>query len=138
MNEIKVLVEFEGKIPSVNSMYMPKRGGGKYLAPEARLFKDTVKSQLARLVNKDEYDFIKDPNATFSLSLEFIIKGGFTRRDSSNMIKATEDSVFEYLEMNDSRVVQSEQTKYNRQGGNKEFILIILKPSSIDVNKYLK
>jgi Holliday junction resolvase RusA-like endonuclease len=64
------------------------------------------------------------------------MKKSYGRRDLDNLNKLVQDGIFQFLGVNDSRVVSLNIEKYNRSGGSYEFIIVKLTPSKIDINKY--
>ena len=110
------------RIPSVNSLYAynPKTKA-KYLTKEGSLYKERLKQQLQlktvnlsnqfiddsiKLIEKNvvtEKDF-KNKSIAYDLHIIFYLNSGLLSRDTSNLIKATEDAIFEYLSLNDNRV----------------------------------
>jgi len=117
---LTVLLEFkDATIPSVNSIYMPRKGGGRYMAPQDESIIEEMK---------------KIP--LYHLHIEYVLKQGSGRRDLDNMNKLVQDALFQYLGVNDARVVSLNIEKYAREGGSMEFILIKLTETEIDINKY--
>lgn len=132
---LTVLLEFkDATIPSVNSIYMPRKGGGRYMAPAAKDFKDRIITQL----NSQDESIIEEMKKIplYHLHIEYVLKQGSGRRDLDNMNKLVQDALFQYLGVNDARVVSLNIEKYAREGGNMEFILIKLTETKIDINKY--
>jgi Holliday junction resolvase RusA-like endonuclease len=134
-----ILLEFKDqKIPSVNSIYLNRRGGGKYLSPEATSFRSMMVNQLNRIFNQHPEKLIELKNIPlFDLHIEYVMKQSVGRRDLDNLHKLTQDSLFQFLGINDARVVSLKLEKYNRTGGSYEFIVINISESKIDINKYL-
>lgn len=138
------------KIPSVNSLYAYNpRTKSKYLTKEGKLYKERLKQQLQlqtiNLSNQfiddsvnlikngivSEKDFKKKMIA-YDLHVIFFLNSGMLSRDTSNLIKATEDALFEYLDMNDSRVfhISSEKILNDvfEKKDDQEMITVILTP----------
>lgn len=136
--KFKLLLEFpDTKIPSVNSIYLPKRGGGMYLAPEAVKFRNLVTKQVNEMLMKDETIQPKiNSIPLYHLHIEYIMKSGVNSRDLDNLNKLAQDSIFKTLGINDARVVSLNIEKYSRQGGNYEFMIVELSPSKIDILKW--
>jgi Holliday junction resolvase RusA-like endonuclease len=132
---MQILLEFNGiEIPSVNSIYLPRKGGGKYLSPQASEFKNVLQRQLGVL----SPEVIENLKAIplYHLHIEYVMKKSYGRRDLDNLNKLVQDGIFQFLGVNDSRVVSLNIEKYNRSGGSYEFIIVKLTPSKIDINKY--
>lgn len=139
------------KIPSVNSLYSynPKTKS-KYLTKEGRLYKERLKQSLQYKTTNLSNQFINDSTSlienglatekdfrnkmiAYDLHVIFFLNSGILTRDTSNLIKATEDAIFEYLGINDSRVfhISSEKILNDiiRTGEGQEMITVILKPT---------
>jgi hypothetical protein len=139
------------KIPSVNSLYAYNpRTKSKYLTKDGKLYKDRLKQQLqlqtVNLSNQfidDSVNIIKDGVVTerdfkkkmiaYDLHVIFFLNSGILSRDTSNLIKATEDAIFEYLDMNDSRVFHISLEKILNdvidKHDDQEMITVILTPT---------
>jgi Holliday junction resolvase RusA-like endonuclease len=132
---MQILLEFNGiEIPSVNSIYLPRKGGGKYLSPQASEFKNVLQRQLGVLSPEVIENLKSIP--LYHLNIEYVMKKSYGRRDLDNLNKLVQDGIFQFLGVNDSRVVSLNIEKYNRSGGSYEFIIVKLTPSKIDINKY--
>jgi Holliday junction resolvase RusA-like endonuclease len=132
---MQILLEFNGiEIPSVNSIYLPRKGGGKYLSPQASEFKNVLQRQLG-VLNPEVIENLK-AIPLYHLHIEYVMKKSYGRRDLDNLNKLVQDGIFQFLGVNDSRVVSLNIEKYNRSGGSYEFIIVKLTPSKIDINKY--
>lgn len=109
---------------SVNSMYgINRRTGAVYLQPEAAHTKNQIKDQLTWIDPVKQCPWIT-PDATYSIEYNFVIKSEFWKRDLDNMIKLSQDAVFECLRVNDSHVLDIKGSKSLRSG---EFEYLILK-----------
>lgn len=88
-------------IPSVNTLYHARAlGKGR-----AYLYKDT---DVATFQKEIEEDFNRqlpylDHDKFYELILIFLIADGYGERDTSNMIKATEDAIAKVLRVDDKR-----------------------------------
>jgi Holliday junction resolvase RusA-like endonuclease len=132
---MQILLEFNGiEIPSVNSIYLPRKGGGKYLSRQASEFKNVLQRQLG-VLNPEVIENLK-AIPLYHLHIEYVMKKSYGRRDLDNLNKLVQDGIFQFLGVNDSRVVSLNIEKYNRSGGSYEFIIVKLTPSKIDINKY--
>lgn len=125
---------YSKKIPSVNSMYgVNRKTGGKYLMKEPKEFKESFKDSLGKLEVNPELFSKKDD---YNLSMNFAINN-FNSRDLTNMIKISEDSLFEYIDVNDSRNVEGHFYKTHLSQGFKEEITTInLSKSGLDTTFY--
>ena len=104
------------------------------MAPAAKDFKDRILAQL----NSQDESIIEEMKKIplYHLHIEYVLKQGSGRRDLDNMNKLVQDALFQYLGVNDARVVSLNIEKYAREGGSMEFILIKLTETKIDINKY--
>lgn len=94
------------KIPSVNKLYgynpISKR---KFLLKEGKMFKNQMYREMYEKTIDKKYKI--DPKKNIKSKFTFYLKENFNRRDLSNMVKAAEDSVFEFFKLNDNRVIKS-------------------------------
>lgn len=79
------------KIPSENCLYKPARSGRKswmYKDPDIAAYQSDIVQMLSGTDINDipKYDYIE-------LHMIFFIKTGFLKRDTTNMVKATEDAI---------------------------------------------
>ena len=104
------------------------------MAPAAKSFKERIINQL----NMQDDSIIEEMKKIplYHLHIEYVLKQGSGRRDLDNMNKLVQDALFQYLGVNDARVVSLNIEKYAREGGRMEFILIKLSETEIDINKY--
>jgi Holliday junction resolvase RusA-like endonuclease len=101
---MQILLEFNGiEIPSVNSIYLPRKGGGKYLSPQASEFKNVLQRQLGVLSPEVIENLKSIP--LYHLNIEYVMKKSYGRRDLDNLNKLVQDGIFQFLGVNDSRVV---------------------------------
>lgn len=148
MSETKKVTPFVVKvsydyIPSINNYLQPRRGGGLMLTDEARAFKNTIRNCLEE-AGKDidwgkVYPWIhEDP--WMELEIHFLFNQSFGRRDTSNCVKMAEDSLADYMEIDDHNNLKVTSTKFYLPSSPKEYIIFIYKPSSLDYmiyeNKY--
>lgn len=99
-SEINFIIKFEypKRIPSVNSLYLSKRRGGRYLNPKAKAIKDFIKEETLKHIPKS----LDTSNKIIKYTQVACFRFRFNLRDSSNTIKAVEDSVKESLGIDDS------------------------------------
>lgn len=129
------------KIPrrfvSVNKMYpIDRRRGRKYLSPEGSLFKEylyeTMLAQDAnRAIGSATY---YDCHYVFFMDHEMLFKKGDVldedkEKDVSNLLKATEDGVFEYLLENDC--LATDVHGHKRLTLDEPKVVVLLSPSDI-------
>ena len=133
---LNLLLDFSEKIPSVNDIYTRQKHSKRViLTDSARKFKSLMTDRLTSALKDVDLSNISKYNH-FRLEFEFVLRQGFNSRDYDNMIKLIQDELCKFIKINDNRIVEGEQTKYNRNNGSKEFIIIRLKESNINVDKY--
>lgn len=132
MKLMETALVFDQKIPSLNSMYKWGRGGKVYKVREVYVYQDQIIKQL-----RDKFpDLDVKDVPRFKLTLDFVLADGIGRRDYDNMIKATQDAIFQFLGVDDNRVYHGEQRKWDRSNGEKEFIRVVLEESELDITKF--
>jgi len=125
------------ELPSTNQMYGYGRGGYKFLLPHVRDYKASLREQIAMADPlKHCKDWLHDNNV-FHLQLQFIIKQSFFKRDLDNFNKATQDAIFEALNINDARIIELSIKKSYKEGTD-EYIIINLSQSEFDWQYYNK
>lgn len=137
---IKIPVQY---IPSENQRLTG--GRNKTLSPIAKQFKDEVMNSLIPLTEGDEggeafYKTYPYLNGEYPLKVtyHFVVTSSFWRRDWDNFIKMFQDTLFEWLELNDSYIVHGDVTKFFAPSAPYEMIVAIIEPSDIDVEAYEK
>lgn len=93
------------KIPSINAEYVGAGRGGKRLTAHGKKFKQLIKDQIEDQGFEDMLELVtgNPKNHRWILDLAFEYDSMNGRRDNTNMIKMTEDAIFDFLELNDSR-----------------------------------
>jgi Holliday junction resolvase RusA-like endonuclease len=138
-NVVEFLIRMD-YIPSVNAIYQPIKKGkflGMMKTQIAREFEHVVYTQLKQIDFTSAAPWLH-PHLNYDLTLNFLLKTGFYKRDCSNMIKLTEDCIFRHLKLNDSRVVKGVQYKSFIPSSKVELILVKLSESKYDVNYFNK
>lgn len=104
MFEYKTVIRPQCKIPSVNCAYKPACNGRYarlYLDPEVSDYKTQITElvQMSELIRVRDH---KDQDVRMKLFLAFYIgTSHFWTRDTSNMIKITEDAIVEAIGIDD-------------------------------------
>lgn len=114
-------------IPSTNYLYKP--GIRKKRFPYLYKHESVVEFQerVIALARETDLSLLRDVSfSQFDLSLVFLIRDRFWRRDVSNMIKATEDALVEIIGVDDSRVISITARK-ERQVCKEEGMEIIIR-----------
>lgn len=104
MIEYRSIIRLQCKIPSVNCAYKPAQNGRRawlYLDPEVSDFKTQV-TELVQMTDISSFKKFKDQDVRLKLFLVFYISTShFWSRDTSNMIKITEDAIVEATGIDD-------------------------------------
>lgn len=127
------------KIVSVNEQYSPRhnrRGKliGFYRNPEVVNMMNHIKNSMSEA--KIPNDFIKDDWGYLEVSIAIVMKQSFNKRDLDNTLKHSLDAVFQYLNINDSRVVSIHCRKYENCGINNEAMLLSIDALGCDPSVY--
>ena len=124
-------------IPSINTAYTPRRGGGLMLSDEARQYKTTIKNCLWAL-NVDwatEYPWMYD-DPWLSLDIHFLFNTSFDMRDCDNCIKQTVDALSEWSEINDRNILSISAKKFYIPESPKEYVIFIYQPCDANYMEY--
>lgn len=92
--------------PSSNHLYPVGRGGKRFLGKQGKQYKEFVKTKMMVEGAKK-----KCPDPPFSACFHFFMPDK-RRRDLDNYRKVLTDSIFEYLEVDDSLIHESRDFKY--------------------------
>ena len=133
--QITGLLEFTNSIPSINNVKIIQKNHRRLVySNEARAFKMTIKILMMQIFR--DKSIIKEIPFPHRLELEFILKKSYSIRDCDNMIKLTQDSIYQFFDVDDNKINNLEVSKYDRPGGKKEFIRFIITESEKKHNKY--
>lgn len=120
-------MRLNGKITSVNQVYMRGRNGGVFLAPEVKKYRDEVFPIVQQ--------YLKDSGTTYEGGLltvkvhineNFFTKGGDIKRlDIDNMAKQIIDSVFPPLKIDDKAIFNLSLKKVHYDKGQPYIIIKI-------------
>jgi hypothetical protein len=75
--------------------------------------------------------FKKD--AVFNLTIQFIFKQSFFKRDLDNLMKVVQDAIFRYFKINDSRVIELHTYKSILPNASEEKICVCLSESNSEI-----
>lgn len=134
---IKVSYDY---IPSINNMYMPRwNGKGLMLTPEVRSFKSTILNCLNDLDTRvnwnNEYPWVfNDP--WISLEIHVLFNQSFYKRDASNIVKASEDVLAQFMQIDDRNNLEVTVKKFYVPSSPKEYLIFIMQPSTLDYMVY--
>ena len=139
-NSIKFILGTKGVIPSVNSIYKAKMIY-KYGKSIPTLYKDAtavkvteeINEQLKMIDFKGEAPWIFKKDAVFNLTIQFIFKQSFFKRDLDNLMKVVQDAIFRYFKINDSRVIELHTYKSILPNASEEKICVCLSESNSEI-----
>lgn len=118
------IIKYPNKIPSINNMYLARRGGGRYLNPDVSDFKSKVKIDI---IKQGMADYFKDKiNIALELELIIVFKYRFWVRDVSNTIKALEDTIAEVIKVDDKHNIRVSIRKIFNDKDDFEYIIIAI------------
>ena len=128
------------KIVSVNEQYSPRysrRGKliGFYRNPEVVNMMNHIKNSMAE--SKVPNDLIKDDWGYLEVSVAIIMKQSFNKRDLDNTLKHSLDAIFQYLNINDSRIISINCRKYLNSGIPNEAMLVSVESLGSDPSLYI-
>lgn len=121
----EVVIEFKGKLPSVNHMYGRNPWGSMYLKPEGKAIKQEIFWSTKHKLPRD-----------VEIGYELVIRGNWynatksktriKKRDSNNLVKLIIDACCEALDIDDSQIFEEKVTKQesNNEGFSARFFLL--------------
>ncbi len=139
-NSIQFILGTKGIIPSVNSIYKAKLVY-KYGRPIPTLYKDSVATKITEEINEqlrmidfeEQAPWIFKKDAVFNLTIQFIFKQSFFKRDLDNLMKVVQDAIFRYFKINDSRVIELHTFKSILPSASEEKICVSLSESTSEI-----
>ena len=139
-NSIQFILGTKGIIPSVNSIYKAKLIY-KYGKPVPTIYKDSVATKVTEEINEqlrminfeEQAPWIFKKDAVFNLTIQFIFKQSFFKRDLDNLMKVVQDSIFRYFKINDSRVIELHTFKSILPSASEEKICVSLSESTSEI-----
>lgn len=139
-NSIQFILGTKGIIPSVNSIYKAKLIY-KYGKPIPTIYKDSVATKVTEEINEqlrmidfeEQAPWIFKKDAVFNLTIQFIFKQSFFKRDLDNLMKVVQDSIFRYFKINDSRVIELHTFKSILPSASEEKICVSLSESTSEI-----
>lgn len=136
--------EFKPFIVKIPVNYIPSEnqrlsgGRKKHLTPVALQFKTDVFNSLLPLGNEEfgqNYPYL-DGNYQLDCEYHFVLNQSMFRRDTDNLVKMFQDSLFDWLELNDSLIVRIEAIKFYAPSSPNEFIIAKIQPSQVNISIY--
>ena len=137
---IQFILGTKGVIPSVNSIYKAKLIY-KYGKAIPTLYKDATALKVTEEINEQlrmidfhaEAPWIFKKDAVFNLTIQFIFKQSFFKRDLDNLMKVVQDAIFRYFKINDSRVIELHTYKSILPNATEEKICVSLSESTSEI-----
>lgn len=120
------LVLSVNRIPSVNEMYDYYRGR-VVKSTATRVFQEEIARQISKTVDLKKYPWINNRNR-YQTDYKFVIRNSFNARDTTNMIKATEDAIHRVLGTDDNRVIRATAQKFDNAEMIKELVIFTIMP----------
>lgn len=129
---LKLKFTLDGKITSVNKIYLKGRYGGTYLAPEVKEYRKEVKPIVERFYKECPHKYEGGLLiVVVDVHYRFFTKGGDVYRiDIDNFAKQIIDSIFPPMKLDDSLIFDLRLRKVNYAGNPKITVSIKEKPSS--------
>lgn len=116
-----VVIEYSGKLPSVNHMYGRNAWGGLYLKKEGKALKAFVAASVS---HRDKMEKDREMGYKLQISANWYnrpsSKTRIKKRDSNNLIKLIIDACCEALEIEDSQIFHEQVQKINNPDAAKE------------------
>lgn len=152
---IVIVLKFPDKIPSVNDYLLPglirkkvynkktKKYEIKHVptlrkSSKAKEYQSYALSQLRKIVKSEEKNEMRSWK-WFKIKIEVVFKSSFLARDADNIIKLTNDVVFnQFLKIDDKYVNSVTSEKYDGQGHTNEFMILTISESDDNRDKFKK
>lgn len=133
-DKIKLLLQINDRIPSVNSIYQVNRKSGVlYRAPLATKIYQEIQSQITLSGILDFMPTFIQGRQWFKTTYQFVVRYGFESRDLSNMLKLVEDAIHRKLGIDDHSVIELSCVKsILHLDSHTEFIIFEIMPSEFD------
>ena len=113
-HEREIIIEYRGKLPSVNHMYGRNKWGHIYLKPEGKALKDTIFWNTKGKLPQDAevgYELVIRGNWYNKTGAKTRIK----KRDSNNLVKLIIDACCEAIGIDDSQIFVEQLEKHQSQ-----------------------
>lgn len=152
-DQVVWVLKFPGTIPSVNRHLVPgiikkkrwSRSKQKFVmdykpimikSDEARNYQDYILKELRRMPIFDDKMMLRKWS-WFKIKIEVVFNHEYLRRDADNIIKLTNDVIFnQFLKVDDSRVNSVTSEKYDGKGYKNEFLVITITKNSDNRDKF--
>jgi len=131
----ELILRCEKPIPSTNKLYGVKTSSEFYLLPEVTEFLNLLKDQLVLTDPVSHCPWINTLNS-YSLTFNFILNHSFWKRDLDNLIKKTQDVLFECISVNDRSVIELHTFKSYYEKSEYEYIILRLGVSHFNWNYF--
>lgn len=103
---------------------------------EARNYQDYILKELRKMPIFDDKMMLRKWS-WFKIKIEVVFNHEYLRRDADNIIKLTNDVIFnQFLKVDDSRVNSVTSEKYDGKGYKNEFLVITITKNSDNRDKF--
>lgn len=124
------------EFPSTNRLYgINSKTKVVYTLPHVAQFKSDIRDQIILSDPKKHCWWITN-TTTYRVDFSFILKHHFWSRDIDNLVKVTQDAIFECLDVNDSRIVEHHNYKNLRENSEFEYLIARISISGYDFNQF--
>lgn len=127
----EVVIEYQGKLPSVNHMYGRNPWGSVYLKAEGKALKNYISWTAKGKLPTDReigYEMVVRGNWYNAKSSKTRIK----KRDSNNLVKLIVDACCEAIGVDDSQIFSERVTKQQSKTEGFSIRFFVLKPEDLD------
>lgn len=119
--EVTILVPCM-RIPSVNELYLHNRQTGEiFKNPDTVRMIDQMRTFMADHYSLNMFSWLNE-SSRVHISYDFILKRSLWRRDLSNLLKCTQDTVTRYIGIDDSQVLSIYARKSLRHNADIEWV----------------
>ena len=147
MKELKIMITLDKvKLISVNQLYRAgiiMRGGKQvpyiYKNAEAKRTENIITEQLRAIDFSEHLDWLKETKL-FTVTNQYILKTGISRRDVSNFTKSADDTLVRFIKnelgishFDDSEFTDEHLYKSIIPGSAHEYLCISIKPSNFNM-----
>ena len=123
-------IKYQGKIPSVNQLYLTGRHGSRvwtYINPVVADFKKFIEKELIKQGIADQFEQYNGKEIGVEINFSFVIHENYWRRDVSNLIKATEDAIVNAGKIDDRYNLIVDSRKILNDLDDSEYIILVLR-----------
>lgn len=119
------------RIPSLNELYLHNRETGEiFKNPDTVRMIDQMRTFMADHYNLSMFSWLNQQSLVH-ISYDFILRKSLWRRDLSNMIKCTQDTITRYIGIDDSQVLSIYARKSINKSNNIEYVVCTINDNII-------